>query len=71
MRANELMIGNFIYIKNRGVPEIVRVDRIDGKRLLCRRFDKAEAIEVSPKLCKPIPITEEWLTRVHLLHSRD
>ena len=55
------MIGNFIYIKNRRVPEIVRVNRIDGKRLLCRRFDKAETIEVTPKLCKPIPITEDWL----------
>lgn len=63
MIANELMIGNFIYIENRRVPEIVRVDRIDGRRLLCRRFDKAEAIEVSTKLCKPIPITEEWLTK--------
>lgn len=63
MRANELIIGNFIYLKNREVPEIVRVNRIDGRRLLCRRFDKAEAIEVSPKLCKPIPITEEWLTK--------
>lgn len=63
MRANELMIGNFIYIENRRVPEIVRVDRIDGKRLLCRSYDKAEAIEVSSKFCNPIPITEEWLTK--------
>lgn len=63
MKANELMIGNFIYIKNRKVPEIVRVNRVDGRRLLCRRYDKAEAIEVTPKLCKPIPITEEWLTK--------
>lgn len=51
MRANELMIGNFVYIKNRRVPEIVRVSRIDGRRLL------------SPKLYNPIPITEEWLTK--------
>ena len=63
MRVNELMTGNFIYIKNREVPEIVRVDRIDGCRLLCRHYDKAEAIDVSPKLCYPIPITEEWLTK--------
>jgi hypothetical protein len=63
MRANELMIGNFIYIKNRRVPEFVRVDRIDGCRLLCRRYDKAEAIDVSSKFCYPIPITEEWLTK--------
>lgn len=63
MRSNELMIGNFIYIKNRRVPEIVRVDRIDGCRLLCRRYDKAEAIDTSSKFCYPIPITEEWLTK--------
>lgn len=61
MRVNELMIGNFIYIKNRRVSEIVRVDRIDGCRLLCRRYDKAEAIDASSKLCNPIPITEEFL----------
>jgi hypothetical protein len=61
MRANELMIGNFIYIKNREVPEIVRVDRIDGCRLLCRHCDKA--IDASSKFCNPIPITEEWLTK--------
>jgi hypothetical protein len=63
MRANELMIGNFIYIKNRRVSEIVRVDRIDGCRLLCRHYDKAAAVDVSSRFCNPIPITEEWLTK--------
>lgn len=75
IKANELRIGNFIYnvgylskvIGFKPFSHSVRCDEEEGCNILIDVYlqdgSVKEGYEIESYLCKPIPLTEEWLLK--------
>jgi hypothetical protein len=64
MKSNELRIGNYIQTEYEGILQVVNInsegfDYVDCRKPNYKALGRYE-IEV---VCKPIPITEEWLLK--------